>query len=474
MPITKERIFMEHRAETSPQRGRSLAGDRARTLAAILAGLAAACNTELVSSQDGRSAHPTDASHGNVPDGGARADGGPASDAGFSGVEAGPADRGALLTDTRAVDRGEPPNVDSAPARDQDVDRPGRTTCRARTLTVGTIKRLFILCTPDERTQDPLPLVLVFHGGGGRANNTVRRHAWHISDRVDRAQGWAEGDRLVAIYLQGCAKGDPTLCCAIDAHGQCGNEDSGSYSWNVAGKGVLSLERSLWESDDVGYVKAVLEAVRRAADVAIDWSRVYATGHSKGAMMTYRMACDPAISPLIAGTLSVSGSLIIPRCTRSEPTTVLQVTGDDDPATPCPKPIGPPYECFEGDPAVPWQGCARAAVEEPAFGQGIWADYDYPRLGLTLFNGGCANQQWPPVKVGLDEVAGARCGTTDEPLDSALECRRPGLECGRRAGCSRGFAVEWARVVGAPHDYAEVMRRFDVRRFAWERWAADR
>lgn len=77
--------------------------------------------------------------------------------------------------------------------------------------------------------------------------------------------------------------------------------------------------------DDSAYLRGLLEEV--ADTVNIDSARVYVMGHSNGAFMANRLACDHA--DLIAGIVSISGTAPA-SCEPSEPVSVMQVHGTVD------------------------------------------------------------------------------------------------------------------------------------------------
>jgi polyhydroxybutyrate depolymerase len=81
-------------------------------------------------------------------------------------------------------------------------------------------------------------------------------------------------------------------------------------------------------TDDAGYLRALIEEIGR--QFAVDRKRVYLIGHSNGAFMTYRMACESA--DLIAGIASLAGGTFLDssRCAPSEPVNILHIHGTAD------------------------------------------------------------------------------------------------------------------------------------------------
>lgn len=146
------------------------------------------------------------------------------------------------------------------------------------------------------------PLVLVLHGYG--------------------AAGFIQ-----AVFLQvdDLPETNQALLLAPD-----GNTDSGGKKfWNADpvccdfdGTGV----------DDVGYLSKLLDDVIAAWPV--DPAQVYVTGHSNGAFMGYRMACERA--DIISATAILAGNTSQPTsgCTPSEPTSMLVMHGTADETVP--------------------------------------------------------------------------------------------------------------------------------------------
>lgn len=131
----------------------------------------------------------------------------------------------------------------------------------------------YIPATYDPK--QPHPLVLALHGGGGNANR--------FSEQTMFAQK-AEAEGFIVVHPNGTPfqlPGTPL--------------QDGNHRWNAyepAG------------ADDVGFLSALID--RLEAEYNIDPNRIYLTGFSNGAMMTYRMACDFATR--FAAVAPVSGS----------------------------------------------------------------------------------------------------------------------------------------------------------------------
>jgi polyhydroxybutyrate depolymerase len=77
--------------------------------------------------------------------------------------------------------------------------------------------------------------------------------------------------------------------------------------------------------DDVAFIRAMVQKIDR--DFGIDRSRIYATGMSNGAMMSYRLGCEAA--DLFAAIGPVAGALNIP-CRPSDEVAVIIFHGTED------------------------------------------------------------------------------------------------------------------------------------------------
>jgi len=164
-----------------------------------------------------------------------------------------------------------------------------------RTLRVdGVERRYLILLPPSVRPGQPAPVVLVFHGGGGRAQGIAPHTGF---SRL------AEREGFVAVYPDGLG-----------------------HRWND-GRGYASTH------DDVGFVRALLDSLRR--ELTIDPRRIYATGISNGAIFSYRLACDlPGVFAAVAPVAGAMPVALVSSCAHPEPVSVLAMQGTADPLMP--------------------------------------------------------------------------------------------------------------------------------------------
>ncbi len=122
-------------------------------------------------------------------------------------------------------------------------------------------QRQFILYSPKgaEQSQDPLPLVLVLHGGGGTAQQMIRLSRGHWNKLADE-------HGFLVVYPN-----------AVDK------------VWDL-GKGAIS-EALSQRVNDLDYFKSVISSVQSLQNV--DTDRIFATGISRGGQASYYLACNP-------------------------------------------------------------------------------------------------------------------------------------------------------------------------------------
>jgi polyhydroxybutyrate depolymerase len=164
-----------------------------------------------------------------------------------------------------------------------------------RTLLAGGVSRRYFLYLPSTWHRGrPAPLVLVFHGGGGRASGIAPHTGF---SRL------AEREGFVVAYPQGL-----------------------NGRWND-GRGYAATY------DDVGFVRALLDTLGR--ELSVDPRRVYATGISNGAMFAYRLACDlPGVFAAVAPVAGAMPADLAPACAHTQPVSVLAFQGTADPLMP--------------------------------------------------------------------------------------------------------------------------------------------
>jgi polyhydroxybutyrate depolymerase len=173
------------------------------------------------------------------------------------------------------------------------ADHRGATTSQA--VRVAGIQRTYLLHVgATVRPQQPTPLLLSFHGGGGQGAGQERFSGF---DEV------ADRSGLIVAYPDG-----------INRH------------WEDSRKEAQSGHH------DLEFVHALIEQV--ASRWVIDRSRIYATGISNGGFFSLRLACE--LADQIAAVAAVAAALPDQgrACAPSRPVSVLLLNGTEDPLVP--------------------------------------------------------------------------------------------------------------------------------------------
>jgi polyhydroxybutyrate depolymerase len=176
-------------------------------------------------------------------------------------------------------------------------------------LSHGERTRRYLVHMPPS-SSGPLPVMIAFHGGGG---NAAGFKAYAGLDAV------ADRERFIVVYPNGTGV-LPNRLLTFNGGGCCG------YAKNR-------------QVDDVGFTIAVLEDLARRTP--LDRARVYATGHSNGAIMAYRLAAERAEA--IAAIVPVAGAMSVDSFAPSRPVAVMHIHSVDDPRALYGGGLGPPF-----------------------------------------------------------------------------------------------------------------------------------
>jgi polyhydroxybutyrate depolymerase len=168
-----------------------------------------------------------------------------------------------------------------------------------------SLKRTFNIHIPstfDKSVQ--LPLVIALHGRGANG----------VSMIILTHKGFnkmADNDGFIIVYPDGI-----------------------ELNWNDGRMDEEANDRAHRENiDDVGFISALIDSM--ITDYNIDPKRVYVTGISNGAIMSYRLACE--LSDKITAIAPVDGNIpimLFPECSPSRPVSVLAINNTDDPLVP--------------------------------------------------------------------------------------------------------------------------------------------
>ncbi len=160
-------------------------------------------------------------------------------------------------------------------------------------------RRYLVYAPPEVGKTSTAPVVLLLHGGGGDANSLIRSAGMDaIADR----------EKFIVVYPEGTGK------------------KIGKKRFSVWNGGRCCGKAKEENVDDVGFLAEVIRRVK--SDYRIDSNRVFMSGHSNGAIMSYRFACDrPDLITAIAPVGSVGDER---DCTPTKKLSVLHIHGKLD------------------------------------------------------------------------------------------------------------------------------------------------
>jgi polyhydroxybutyrate depolymerase len=140
------------------------------------------------------------------------------------------------------------------------------------------------------------PVVLVYHGGG--SNSEVMIRFCGMNEKADEAG-------FISVYPSGTGR----LPRVLTYNGG-----------NCCGRAIVD------KVDDIAFTRAVLDDLEKV--VVVDKKRVFATGMSNGAIMSYRVASE--LADRIAAIAPVAGPMGTEACSPSQPVPVCHFHGIDD------------------------------------------------------------------------------------------------------------------------------------------------
>jgi polyhydroxybutyrate depolymerase len=171
----------------------------------------------------------------------------------------------------------------------------------------GVVRRFKVRVPAGYTGREPVPLVFV--------NHALTQSGIQFGIFGSDMQAMADQGGFLAVF----------------ADGRYGSWNAGDCCGDAADRDV----------DDVGFFRAMLTYVRDELDLCVDRTRVYSTGLSNGAYLSYRLACEA--SDVFAAVASVAGGLAVaaPDCAASQerPVPLLEVHGTGDRIAPYPRAV---------------------------------------------------------------------------------------------------------------------------------------
>jgi polyhydroxybutyrate depolymerase len=155
-----------------------------------------------------------------------------------------------------------------------------------KTITVGGVRRTYLLVTPAGiNIRRPAPVIMAFHGGSGTSNQA--RQAYGLE---------AGAGTPLYVYPQA-----PYWA------------EAGGVGWNVDPKGV-----------DFPYFDAMLAKLK--AERCVDVKRVFVTGKSNGGFFVNSLACNRPSA--VRAVASVAGGGPQNECSQAKPAMIIHGTAD--------------------------------------------------------------------------------------------------------------------------------------------------
>lgn len=167
------------------------------------------------------------------------------------------------------------------------------------------LKRTYNFYIPSSYNKsERIPLVIVLHGRGS--------NGWSMTVLTHKGfNKLADKDGFIVVYPDGI-----------------------ELNWNDGRMDEEANDRAHRENiDDVGFISALIDTMIQ--DYNIDPGRVYVTGISNGAIMSYRLACE--LSDKITAIAPVDGNIpvmLYPECSPVNHVSVLAINNTDDPLVP--------------------------------------------------------------------------------------------------------------------------------------------
>jgi polyhydroxybutyrate depolymerase len=144
----------------------------------------------------------------------------------------------------------------------------------------------------------PTPLVVGFHGYGASAI---------VGEAIVRLVPTSDAHGFLYAYPDGLT------------------DSTGSQFWNAT-DACCNIDHN--SVDDVRYFDAIV--LDMSAKYNVDPKRIFVVGHSNGAFMAHRLACDRAHTVAAIGSLAGATFLDASKCNPSEKVSVVEIHADTD------------------------------------------------------------------------------------------------------------------------------------------------
>lgn len=167
-------------------------------------------------------------------------------------------------------------------------------------------RRLYVHVPASLPAEGSRALVIVMHGGLGNAEHIMRQDAESalnmdaVADRYGFVVAYLNGTKVAGIFSDNRKGWNGGECCGLPSKNKV---------------------------DDIGYITSAVAMLRQK--YGISQSKVFATGHSNGAIMALLLACK---TDLLAAAVPVSGALEIEAdtCPAAKGMRLLALRGEND------------------------------------------------------------------------------------------------------------------------------------------------
>jgi polyhydroxybutyrate depolymerase len=163
----------------------------------------------------------------------------------------------------------------------------------------GLVREYLVHVPASYRPGRPTPMLIAMHGGGGDADYQADDSKYRLISKSEQAG-------FIAVFPNGYSRFSGGILATWNAGSCC----AGAVRNNV---------------DDVGFIRQVIARMERQA--SIDPRRIFATGMSNGAMMSWRLACE---LPEIRGIAPVEGTDNTATCHPAHPVPVIEFHSVND------------------------------------------------------------------------------------------------------------------------------------------------
>jgi polyhydroxybutyrate depolymerase len=180
---------------------------------------------------------------------------------------------------------------------------------RAENVRIGGFDRRFIVHVPPSFDgKRKFPVVIMLHGAGGTGQQAMEQTGW------DRK---ADQEDFIAVFPDGIAE-HPKQPPSFFVNPLTWNEGSGRHASGKRNDG------------DVEFIAYIIDALE--ARYGADPNRIFVTGFSNGASMTFRIGAE--LSDKVAAIAPVAGHLFVHDHQLKHPLPMLYIIGRDDPLEP--------------------------------------------------------------------------------------------------------------------------------------------